>query len=218
MGIISDHTRTRTSPFIGGVICLFAATLMLHLGRTFVVLMLARVFQGLSGAVVWVAGLALLADTCGKNEIGRAMGYVFMAMSLGLLLGPLLGGILFEKVGYNSVFVLAYVFLAFDILLRVLIIDKKQAQQWLESGRTESEVERNIPLTELGETQDPPVVQIRSRIPSILLMLKSRRLLASLWGTTVIAILMTSLDAILTIYVERTFNWTSLGAGKKSSH
>ena len=79
-GYIADHTKTRRSPFILGLVVLAGATILLHLGRSFMLLVIARTLQGISAAVVWTVGLALLADTISKDGVGHVMGYVFLAM------------------------------------------------------------------------------------------------------------------------------------------
>ncbi len=56
-------------------------------------LVIARTFQGLSCAVVWTVGMALIVDTMGKDQVGTAMGIVSMAMTVGTVVGPFVGGI-----------------------------------------------------------------------------------------------------------------------------
>jgi MFS family permease len=187
---------------------------MLHLGKSIAVLVTARVLQGFSASVVWIVGLALLADTVPTEEIGQAMGYVYLAMSMGLLLGPLLGGVIFDKAGYDAVFAVAYAIVAVDVALRLVAVEKKVARKW-----EEPEV---APGTELEqrdgeETAAPDEGQLIPRTgrkaPSVVTLLKSTRMLVSLWCSIVMATLMTSLDAVLPLYVRATFEWTSLGAG-----
>jgi MFS family permease len=192
---------------------------MLHLGRHFSLFIVGRILQGVSSAVVWIVGLALIADTVRTDDIGHAMGYVFLAMSLGLLLGPLLGGIVYEKLGYNAVFIMAYILIAIDILLRLVAIEKKAAHQWLHTG---TDTTRDVELTESAEAERPIESMVEQnmnsgtkRVPSFMVLLHSASFLASLWGSVVLAILMTSFDAVLPLYVKETFNWTSLGAGER---
>ena len=52
------------------------ATLLLFLGQTVAVLTVARVLQGISAAVVWTVGLALIIDTVGSHNLGKTMGSV----------------------------------------------------------------------------------------------------------------------------------------------
>jgi MFS family permease len=78
------------------------------------------------------------------------MGYVFSAMSIGMLLGPLLGGIVFDKGGYNEVYAMAYILIGVDIALRLLMIEKKVAKKW-ETHETDNNV--GFALGESSETR-----------------------------------------------------------------
>lgn len=57
-------------------------------------LVIARILQGLSGAAVWTVGLALIVDTVGKDQTGFAMSFVSVSMTVGIVSGPFLGGIM----------------------------------------------------------------------------------------------------------------------------
>ena len=70
---------------------------MLCVGSHITILIIARFLQGLSAAVVWTVGLAFLVDSVGKDEVGECMGVVAVGFSLGVFLGPLLGGVVYER-------------------------------------------------------------------------------------------------------------------------
>jgi MFS family permease len=192
---------------------------MLHLGNTIALLIVARILQGFSAAVVWIVGLALLPDSFSNDEIGHAIGYVFLGMSLGILLGPVLGGMVFDKLGYNAVFIMIYCLILVDIALRIITIEKKVAKKWLsdcpavQSEQIELQVSPPIEMLgpELEETNEPNT--IGRKYPPVLLLLRSPSFLASLWASAVLAILMTSFDAVLPLRVKEVFHFNSLGAG-----
>ena len=75
-GVIADRTSARQTPFLAGLAALLAATLMLFLGQTVPVLIVARILQGISAAVVWTIGLALVLDTVGPENLGKTIGSV----------------------------------------------------------------------------------------------------------------------------------------------
>lgn len=75
-GWIADRTKARQTPFLAGLTALLAATILLALGRSIAVLVLARVLQGLSAAVVWTVGLAMVLDTVGPENLGKMVGTV----------------------------------------------------------------------------------------------------------------------------------------------
>lgn len=75
-GILADRLPTRQLPFLVGLVALLLATLLLLLGSTIPVLVVARIFQGISAAVVWTIGLALTLDTVGPENLGKTIGSV----------------------------------------------------------------------------------------------------------------------------------------------
>ncbi|KAF1974196.1 MFS transporter-like protein [Bimuria novae-zelandiae CBS 107.79] len=157
-GWIADHSASRRSPLLVGLFALLGATVLLHVGNGIGVMIAGRVLQGSSAAVVWVVGLALLADTVPQERLAQAMGYVGAGMSVGILLGPLLGGIVFDRAGYGAVFGIAYALIGLDVVLRLLLVEKKVAARWNPEagGRASAWNEQGKPGQESGEAvQDP---------------------------------------------------------------
>ena len=129
-GIYADRTSSRRLPLLIGLLALAASTLLLCLGKSIGLLVLGRLLQGVSAAIVWSVGLALLADTMGAN-IGVGMGYTSIAMSGGLLVSPVIGGAVYANCGYYAVYYVAFGVIILDIILRFILIEKKVARQWL---------------------------------------------------------------------------------------
>lgn len=130
VGWYADLTTSRRLPLLLGLLALAGSTLMLCLGKNIVIFVVGRLLQGLSAAVVWSVGLALLVDTMGKN-IGQAMGWVSIAMSAGLLISPVIGGAIYEAYGYYAVYYVAFALIFVDICLRLVLVEKKVARQWI---------------------------------------------------------------------------------------
>ncbi|KAG4429279.1 hypothetical protein IFR05_015239 [Cadophora sp. M221] len=89
---------------------------MLCTGSSISVLITGRALQGLSASVIWTVGLAILSDTVPKDKIGKVMGYMAAAMSVGSLTGPLVGGIIYAKSGYYAVFAVCFVLVGLQYL------------------------------------------------------------------------------------------------------
>ncbi|RHZ63668.1 hypothetical protein CDV55_106222 [Aspergillus turcosus] len=121
------------------LVALGASTALLCVGTTLGLWIAGRVFQGVSAAVVWTVGLALLVDTIEKEALGEAMGYAAMGITLGTMTGPLLGGVIYENGGYYAVFGLAFGIIGLDIVLRLVLIEKKDAVKWLHTGKISTE-------------------------------------------------------------------------------
>jgi multidrug resistance protein len=90
----------------GGLLGLLVATLLCAFTDRFAMLLAARLCQGVASAALWTAGLALIADAFPAAARGRAMGTALAGMSAATLLGPPLGGILFDGGGYRLPFLL----------------------------------------------------------------------------------------------------------------
>ncbi|KAI1177685.1 MFS transporter-like protein [Nemania sp. FL0916] len=146
-GIYADHTSSRRWPLLLGLIALTGSTFLLAFGNSIGLFALGRVLQGISAAVVWSVGCALLVDTMG-NKVGVAMGYVNISMSVALLLAPVIGGVVYNKAGYHAVYYVAFGIVGLDIVLRLTMIEKKIAQQWTKEPEVESseaDVEKTSP-------------------------------------------------------------------------
>jgi multidrug resistance protein len=104
-GLLSDRTGRRPL-MVAGMLSLAAATVVFALSANVYVLIAARIIQGMSGAATWSAGLALLADTYGPEERGGKLGLAMSVMSVGMLLGPVTGGLIYDHLGYTATFVI----------------------------------------------------------------------------------------------------------------
>ena len=129
-GWIADRTNARQTPFLAGLSALLAATIMLALGQTITVLVIARILQGVSAAVVWTVGLAMVLDTVGPEDLGKVIGSIFSFISVGELAAPVIGGVLYSKTGYAGVFGVGAGILAVDFIMRILVIEKKTAARY----------------------------------------------------------------------------------------
>lgn len=152
VGLYADHTSSRRWPLLVGLVSLAGSTIFLCLGRTIALLIIGRILQGLSAAIVWTVGLALMVDTV-PDKIGEAMGYSAIAMSMGLLVSPAIGGAVFAAKGYYAVYCIAFGCIFLDIVLRLILIEKKIARQWISDEEGQSDPNRTTtgPLA-TGET------------------------------------------------------------------
>ncbi|KAL4871079.1 hypothetical protein BDV12DRAFT_206922 [Aspergillus spectabilis] len=137
-GYFADRSSSRQAPFLIGLLALAGSTMMFWFARTVSALVIARVLQGLSAAVVWTVGMALIVDTVGKDQVGTAMGIVSMAMTVGTVSGPFVGGVVLSRAGYHAVFGMAIVLIVMDILLRLVMIERKNALKWIDDYQSES--------------------------------------------------------------------------------
>lgn len=197
------------------MLSLLVATILLCLSRRLSLFVIAGVLEGLTGAIVWTVGMALLSDSVDQRRIGQAMGYMSVAGPLASLCAPALGGFVFDHAGYYAVFAMAFSVIGVDGMLRVTMMEKDATENGIPSHtepmgdlegqptpvtqlspRTPS-VEKDTKSSEsASETDKVSLPEQGRRMPRILLILRSPRLLAALWGTTVQQGLMTSFQSV----------------------
>jgi MFS transporter, DHA1 family, solute carrier family 18 (vesicular amine transporter), member 1/2 len=108
MGAVSDRIGRR-GLLVAGMLVLAVATLLFAFSDSLPILFLARLAQGGADAVTWVVGLALLADVYEASERGRATGIVMSGTGFAFMIGPSLGGWLYEIGGVGLPFVMVAV-------------------------------------------------------------------------------------------------------------
>lgn len=67
-------------------------------------LVIARTFQGLGGSFMLPLGRLIILRTFQRHEIVEAMNGVIMVVSIGLMLGPFVGGIITDHLSWNWIF------------------------------------------------------------------------------------------------------------------
>jgi multidrug resistance protein len=120
MGAISDRVG-RKGPIVAGLMLIAGGSLLFGFARNVAALFAARLAQGAGDAVTWVVGFALIADFYGPEERGRVMGLVMLGAGLGFMLGPSLGGWLYEMGGVQLPFMFVCGLAIADALIFLLL-------------------------------------------------------------------------------------------------
>ncbi|KAL2837843.1 major facilitator superfamily domain-containing protein [Aspergillus pseudoustus] len=240
-GYYADKSSSRQAPFLIGLLALGGSTVMFWFAQSAAALVIARTLQGLSAAVVWTVGMALIVDTVGKDQVGAATGIVSMAMTVGTVSGPFIGGLVLSKAGYHAVFSLAIALIALDITLRLFMIEKKNALEWIpDQSASSEETERLIAPPAQGSfssgagvksgdtdahasqpngkpAEDDVTVAFsgkkKNSVPGILRLMCSGALLVVLAATVIQAVAYASFDSVLPLYVMSTFHMDPMGIG-----
>ena len=183
------------------------------------ILILARALQGASAAIIWVVGLALLVDTMGAGNVGAAMGWQSIAMCAGLMLGPVVGGSVYDLAGHYAVWGLAFGLLIVELLFRWAMVERKDAHQWLPqkdpnygtmTSQTPLPVYIDAPeyaidepevicLPDAANPMSDPILLVDEpliKMPVYFLLLSQTRLLVALWAVFSCSILLTSLGSV----------------------
>ncbi|KAJ5492439.1 Major facilitator superfamily domain general substrate transporter [Penicillium expansum] len=238
-GLIVGKCERRQIPFLGGLSCAFGATLLFMLGVEPWVIIVARIFQGLSAGVVYTAGLTLLVDTIESHELGPWIGFGLSGMNFGVLVSPTLGGIVYEKAGFYPVFIMGLGVVLVNLVFILLMIDRKTAAKYrgqddptkcpslpnrsstknaIANGKRRlSTVEDGDPtittplLSRCRETS--PVAKDPSWWTIVGGFLRNHRICAALYGSLINTILVSAMDAVLPIFIKQTFHWFSGATG-----
>ncbi|OCK85618.1 MFS general substrate transporter [Lepidopterella palustris CBS 459.81] len=258
-----DRSKSRPIPWYIGIFLISTGTAFFGLANRFWMLAISRILQGFSSSILYTVGLAVLVDTVERDEVGQWMGTAMSANNIGMILSPLVGGIVYEKAGKMVVFAIMAALGAIDIALRLLMKESKENSpmevkvgniprraaspapppvlenreglhaQSPESPRLDPEASRlsaqellhHPSITTLNSsytstksetaTNTPPssTPSPSRRLPGILSLLHSPRLLAALYGCFINECIVTSLCAVLPLFVNSAFNWSSLQAG-----
>lgn len=89
-----------------GLVLFSSASVAASLAPSLGVVIAARAAQGLGGAILMASSVALAAEVAPKNETGRAMGLLGSMSAVGTALGPSLGGLVLEALGWRAAFFL----------------------------------------------------------------------------------------------------------------
>ena len=208
--------------------------------------------------MVYTAGLALLVDTVGQDEIGAWIGFAFSGMSAGVMISPCVAGFVYAHAGYHAVFAAVLAIIGLDFVMQLVMIEKQAAQKWLRVderanvfgvpqqsyGTTGQDVKSygrrgTHPTSDVeGAAKIPPLespirhpgAAITDNTPSsqhsippyqglatffkeTALMLKSRGILAAMYGGFIQTTIICAFDGILPIFVHKTFGWETSGGG-----
>jgi DHA1 family bicyclomycin/chloramphenicol resistance-like MFS transporter len=107
-GPLSDRYGRRPIIFAGQLV--FAAgNLLCLLAPGFALLLTGRIVQALGTSAGVVVSRAMLGDLYGREKMARMLAFLTMVMVVGPTVAPLVGGLLTESFGWQSIFVLLLV-------------------------------------------------------------------------------------------------------------
>jgi EmrB/QacA subfamily drug resistance transporter len=114
--------------FIYGIIIFTVATFLSGAAPSIISLIAFRVLQGIGSAMIFVTGLAIITSVYPPKERGKAIGINIASVYIGLSMGPVLGGILTQYLGWRSIF---YVIIPLGLLVIALTALKVKGE-WAE--------------------------------------------------------------------------------------
>jgi len=116
----------KKSLYILGFLVFLAGSFLCGLSSSAELLITFRVLQAIGGAFLMALGPALLAEGFPSEERGRALGINGLAVSLGIILGPTLGGLILANFGWHWIFFVNLPIGAIAIPIAIFSLPKNQ--------------------------------------------------------------------------------------------
>ena len=119
----------RKKIFTIGIVLFTISTFLIVFSHSITSLIILRIFQGFSSAMIFGTSMAILTSVFQPGERGKAIGINITATYLGLSLGPVIGGLLTHYLGWRSIFA----FLVPFGIISVILIQTKIKTEWAEA-------------------------------------------------------------------------------------
>ena len=120
----------RKKVFSSGIALFTISTFLIVFSRSITSLIILRIFQGFSSAMIFGTSLAIITSVFQPGERGKAMGINITATYLGLSCGPVIGGLLTQSFGWRSIFA----FLVPFGIISLILINRKIKTEWAEAS------------------------------------------------------------------------------------
>jgi len=120
----------RKKIFSSGILLFTISTFLIIFSGSITSLIVLRIFQGLSSAMIFGTSLAIITSVFQPGERGRAMGINITAVYLGLSCGPVIGGLLTQYLGWRSIFA----FLVPFGIISLILINRKIKTEWADAA------------------------------------------------------------------------------------
>ncbi|GET04257.1 MFS transporter [Rhizophagus clarus] len=152
---------------------------------------------GAAGGASWTLSLAMLADRFGSGpRLGVVMGTVLSANTLGAIIGPLIGGVLYQYWGYSAPFLFCAI-LAFGGFLTIsMIIEPTDLSAY-------QNVDENSIIDDDIEDANQ---EFSIQSPSILNLILDWNIINICLAIIVVASILAGLEPILPIYLRNEFD------------
>jgi len=120
--------------FLAGLVVFVLGSVLCGMAPSLLFLILARLFQGIGGALIFSVNIAMITSTFPSHERGLALGLNAVVVSLGVATGPTLGGIITQYLTWRWIFYVN-VPISLLVLLAGLYFYREQRPQWGQHGR-----------------------------------------------------------------------------------
>lgn len=230
IGHFADQSSNRKTSLLYSLWASLVGTVLVACAPSLWMLFLGRVLQGISGSAIWIVGLATIANAVGEEHMGKIMGVVNSFLTAGVILGPVVSGLLLRIVGYWGTWVAPLVVLVLDMIARLVMIenppDVKSANSPSAASTTTNpneDISEDTALLAEDNAAAASGYQSTSNTSSISelakndalsssssfyrTMLTNGRVVSALLISSATSSVLTSFDATLPLHVRDVFGW-----------
>ncbi|KAI9368044.1 major facilitator superfamily domain-containing protein [Aspergillus egyptiacus] len=138
IGHFADQFSNRKTSLLYSLSASLVGTILVACAPSLWMLFLGRVLQGISASAIWIVGLATIANAVGEEHMGKIMGVVNSFLTAGVILGPVVSGLLLRVAGYWGTWVAPLVVLGLDMIARLVMIESPQEPKAVDSASAAS--------------------------------------------------------------------------------
>jgi MFS transporter, DHA1 family, solute carrier family 18 (vesicular amine transporter), member 1/2 len=189
-----------------GLLLLLISTLVFAFSSTLPLLFLARTLQGAAASIPWTAGLAVIASEYSGTQRYQHFTQVFSATSIGTLIGPSVGGLLYTWRGFQAPFIT----MAILILLESIVIFLVFIPEWA-AARSRRARPELMPVSWVTDIVSTPIGE--NKRSNIRGLLENRQFIEALLMTSAGALLLALLDPTLPVLLADRYGLAPLSIG-----
>lgn len=116
----------RKRVFMAGLAFSIVGLVMCGLSRSVTQLIIGRIAQGVGAAPVLSMSMAIVVAVFPDEQRGKALGILTSAFSMGLVAGPVLGGLILDTVGWQGIFLLRVPLAAASLIMAFILIKEQR--------------------------------------------------------------------------------------------
>ena len=125
IGRVSDFLGRRRI-YVLGISIFSLGILASALAQSIGQLIFFRCLQAVGGAMIISCGAAIVTEAFPEKEMGKGLGFLGVAVSIGFICGPMVGGLLLDWMDWRAVFYMRFPVGFITVLMAVFLLEKDQ--------------------------------------------------------------------------------------------